>query len=78
MSPEENAYRAAYLAGQEMVNINIVLLDQKPELRAIAENMARLNGRSTITYVNDPLHLKDFVIKTYARIKGLNLRRLKI
>jgi len=77
MTPEENAYRSAYYAGREEVNINIVLLDQKPELRAIAENMAKVNGRSIITYVGDPLRLKDFVVRNYAKAKGMNIRKLK-
>jgi Ca-activated chloride channel family protein len=77
MTPEENAYRSAYYAGREEVNINIVLLDQKPELRAIAENMAKVNGRSIITYVGDPLRLKEFVVRNYAKAKGMNIRKLK-
>ncbi len=76
LNPEENAYRAARRAGVEDVNLNIVLLDQKPELRAIADNMARINGRSTVTYVGDPQRLKDFFVRNYMTSKGLNVRRL--
>lgn len=76
LNPEENAYRAAKRAGIEEVNLNIILLDQKPELRAIADTMARLNGRSTVTYVADPLHLKEFFVKNYMASKGVGLRRL--
>jgi Mg-chelatase subunit ChlD len=76
-SPEESAYRAAYQTGLEEININIILLDQKPELKAIAEGMARLNTRSTVTFVNDPLRLKDFVVKNYVLAKGLRVRQLK-
>lgn len=75
LNPEENAYRAARRAGIEEINLNIILLDQKPELRAIADTMARLNGRSTVTYVADPLHLKDFFVRNYMASRGVALRR---
>jgi Mg-chelatase subunit ChlD len=65
LGPEESAYRAAYQAGKNSINVNVILLDQKPELRAIAEGMAKLNGRSTVTFVSDPLSLKEFIIKDY-------------
>ncbi len=76
LNPEENAYRAARRAAMEDVNLNIILLDQKPELRAIADNMARVNGRSTVTYVGDPQRLKDFFVRNYMTSKGLNVRKL--
>ncbi|MEM0271929.1 MAG: vWA domain-containing protein [Thermoprotei archaeon] len=76
LNPEENAYRAARRAGLEEVNLNIVLLDQKPELRAIADNMARINGRSTVTYVGDPQRLKDFFVRNYMAQRGVGVKRL--
>ncbi|MEM0322022.1 MAG: hypothetical protein QW613_06500, partial [Thermoprotei archaeon] len=76
LTPEENAYRAARRAGLEEVNLNIVLLDQKPELRAIADNMARINGRSTVTYVGDPQRLKDFFVRNYMAQRGVGVKRL--
>lgn len=64
-SPIENMYRAAYLAGKENIRMNIVMLDRNPALKAICENMAKLNGCTKIVYVDNPLNLKEFIIKTY-------------
>lgn len=63
--PIENMYRAAYLAGKENIRMNIVMLDRNPALKAICENMAKLNGYTRIVYVDNPLNLKEFIIKTY-------------
>jgi len=64
-SPIENMYRAAYLAGKEKIRMNIVMLDRNPALKATCENMAKLNGYTEIVYANNPLNLKEFIIKTY-------------
>jgi Mg-chelatase subunit ChlD len=64
-SPIENMYRAAYLAGKEDIRMNIVMLDRNPALKAICENMAKLNGYTKIVYIDNPLNLKEFIIKTY-------------
>jgi len=64
-SPIENMYRAAYLAGKEGIRMNIVMLDRNPALKAICENMAKLNGYTKIVYIDNPLNLKEFIIKTY-------------
>jgi len=64
-SPIENMYRAAYLAGKENIRMNIVMLDRNPALKATCENMAKLNGYTEIVYANNPLNLKEFIIKTY-------------
>jgi len=64
-TPEESTLRAAYLAGKSDVMLNIVMLDRRPELKRICEKMARLNGDSVITYVENPLNLKEFVIKSF-------------
>ncbi|MEM3737588.1 MAG: hypothetical protein QXJ75_05865 [Candidatus Bathyarchaeia archaeon] len=64
-TPEESALRAAYKAGEREVQLNIIMLDKRPELRRICEKMARLNGNAVVTYVDNPLNLKDIVIKSY-------------
>ena len=64
-TPEENAYRATYLAGKEEIRLNIIMLDRKPELRRICERMATLNGNAAVTYVENPLNLKEFMIKMF-------------
>ncbi len=63
-SPLENAFRASYLAGRAEIRLNIVMLDKKPILRTICEKMAALNGQAAVAYVDNPLNLKEFVIKT--------------
>ncbi len=64
-TPEESALKAAYKAGKADVLLNIIMLDRRPELRLICEHMARLNGRASITYVDNPLNLKEFMIKFF-------------
>ncbi len=64
-SPIENMYRAAYIAGKENIRLNIVMLDRNPALKTICENMAKLNGYTKIVYVENPLNLKEFIIKAY-------------
>ena len=64
-TPEESALKAAYKAGKANILLNIIMLDRRPELRLICEHMARLNGRATVTYINNPLNLKEFVIKFF-------------
>lgn len=64
-SPIENMYRAAYIAGKEGIRMNIVMLDRNPALKAICENMAKLNGYTKVVYVENPLNLKEFIIRTY-------------
>jgi len=68
-TPEESALRAASKAGKEDVQLNIIMLDKRPELRRICDRMARLNGNATLTYVDNPLNLKDIVIKSYLDYK---------
>ena len=70
VSPEANAYRAALEAGREDVRLNIVMLDPRPGLRLICERIARLNGNALVTYVDNPLNLKEFVIRTYFEYRG--------
>ncbi len=64
-TPEESTLRAAYLAGKEGIHLNVIMLDRRPELKRICEKMARLNGNSVLTYVDNPLNLKEFVIKSF-------------
>ncbi|MBI2183614.1 MAG: hypothetical protein HYU39_01495 [Thaumarchaeota archaeon] len=68
-SPEANAYRAAIQAGLENIRLNVIMLDPRPGLRVICERMARLNGNALVTYVDNPLNLKEFVIRTYVDMK---------
>ena len=64
-TPEESAYRAAYMAGKFDIRLNIIMLDYRVELKIICEKMARLNGNATVTHVRNPLNLKEFIIKTF-------------
>ncbi len=68
-SPEANAYRAALQAGRENVRLNIIMLDPRPGLRLICEKLARLNSNALVTYVENPLNLKEFVIRTYMDLR---------
>jgi len=69
-TPEESALRAAYMAGKANIYLNIIMLDKRPELRAICESMARLNRQASVTYVDNPLNLKEFVIKFFFNFKS--------
>lgn len=64
LSPLENAFRASYLAGKAEIRLNIIMLDKKPILRTICDRIAALNGQAAVAYVDNPLNLKEFVIKT--------------
>jgi len=64
LSPLENAFRASYMAGKAEIRLNIVMLDKKPILRTICDKIAALNGQAAVAYVDNPLNLKEFVIKT--------------
>ncbi|MEM3670178.1 MAG: hypothetical protein QW767_00310 [Thermoprotei archaeon] len=77
LTPEENAYKAAYEASFLRINLNIILLEQKPELRRIAERMAQLSHKSSIAVVEDPAHLKGFVIRSFAAMQGLGYGSLR-
>lgn len=64
-TPEESALRAAYRAGKAEILLNIIMLDRRPELRCICEHMAALNGRASVTYIENPLNLKEFMVKVF-------------
>lgn len=64
-TPEESAFRAAYLAGKMEINLNIIMLDRRPELLLLCEKMVRLNGNATLTHVKNPLNLKEFIVKSF-------------
>jgi len=74
LSPLENAFRASYMAGKAEIRLNIIMLDKKPILRSICDKIAALNGQAAVAYVDNPLNLKEFVIKTVVNRKQL-LRR---
>jgi len=75
-TPEESALRAAYAAGKANIFLNIIMLDRRPELRAICESMARLSRQATITYVDNPLNLKEFIVKTFFDQRGWPAKRV--
>ena len=64
-TPEESAFRAAYLAGKMEIGLNIIMLDRRPELLLLCEKMVRLNGNATLTHVKNPLNLKEFIVKSF-------------
>ena len=64
LSPLENTFRASYMAGKAEIRLNIIMLDKKPILRTICDKIAALNGQAAVAYVDNPLNLKEFVIKT--------------
>ena len=70
--PEDNMYRAAYLSGKENIRLNIIMLDKSQNLRLICEQMANLNGNSTVVYVENPLNLKEFLIHSFIKYKKYN------
>ena len=70
-SPVENSYRAAFLAGREKVRLNIIMLDKRAVLRSICERMAELDGNASVVYIDNPLCLKEFIIKTFVDHKRM-------
>ncbi|MFQ5763204.1 MAG: VWA domain-containing protein [Candidatus Bathyarchaeia archaeon] len=68
-TPEESTLRAAYIAGKRDIGLSIIMLDKRPELKRICEKMARLNGNSVLTYVENPFNLKEFIIRTFMSSK---------
>ncbi|MCP8322299.1 MAG: VWA domain-containing protein, partial [archaeon] len=73
-TPVQSALRASYLAGREGIRMNIMMLDSNPRLRDICDEMAKMNGNSTVAFIDDPLNLKEFVIKSFIDHK----RRMRI
>ncbi|MFQ6075467.1 MAG: VWA domain-containing protein [Candidatus Bathyarchaeia archaeon] len=74
-TPEESALRATYMAGRDDIRMNIIMLDSRPGLRRFCEQMATLNGNATIAFVDDPLNLKEFVIKSYIQYRRVLANR---
>jgi len=74
LSPIENAFRASYMAGKADMRLNVIMLDRKPILRTICDRIASLNGQAAIAYVDNPLNLKEFIIKTVIDRKRYRLR----
>ncbi len=64
-TPLQSALRASYLAGREGIRMNIMMLDCNVRLRDICDEMARMNGNSTVAFIDDPLNLKEFIIKSF-------------
>ena len=42
---------------------HIVMLDKKPILRTTCDKIAALNGQAAVAYTNNPLNLKELVMK---------------
>lgn len=66
-TPAESALRASYELGRADVRLVVLMLNTHPGLRRLCQEMAMLNGNATVAYVDDPLHLKEFVIRNYVR-----------
>ncbi|MEM2925053.1 MAG: hypothetical protein QXJ68_05130 [Methanocellales archaeon] len=64
-SPVQSTMRAAREAGKLNIRLNLIMLDQRPELKLLCEEIAKVNGRAIVTFVQDPLNLKEFIIKRY-------------
>ncbi|MCP8309291.1 MAG: hypothetical protein H3Z54_11475 [archaeon] len=64
-TPVQSALRASYLTGREGIRMNIMMLDNNPRLRDICDEMAKMNGNSTVAFIDDPLNLKEVVIKSF-------------
>ncbi len=68
-TPAESALRAAHELGRANVRLVVMMLNTHPGLRRLCSEMAMLNGNATVAYVDDPLTLKEFVIRNYVREK---------
>ncbi|PCN50028.1 hypothetical protein B6U99_06635 [Candidatus Geothermarchaeota archaeon ex4572_27] len=65
-TPLQSALRASSMLREEGIRLNIIMLDNRsPSLRSLCEKMAELAGDATIAFVDNPLDLKSFIIKTY-------------
>ncbi len=64
-TPLQSALRTSYLAGREGIRMNIMMLDSNVRLRDICDDMARMNGNSTVAFIDDPLNLKEFIINSF-------------
>ncbi|MCP8313912.1 MAG: VWA domain-containing protein, partial [archaeon] len=64
-TPVQSALRTSYLTGREGIRMNIMMLDNNPRLRDICDEMAKMNGNSTVAFIDDPLNLKEVVIKSF-------------
>lgn len=66
-TPAESALRAARELGKADIRLVVLMLNTHPGLRRLCAEMAALNGNATIAYVDDPLTLKEFVIRNYVK-----------
>jgi uncharacterized protein with von Willebrand factor type A (vWA) domain len=64
-SPVDSALHAARSLGEEDISLNIIMLDRRRELVKLCEKIAKLCGDSTVTFVKDPLNLKEILIKSF-------------
>ena len=65
LNPVESALNEAAMLGREDIQLNIIMLDRHPRLRQLCVEMAKRNRFATISFVNNPLNLREFVIRKY-------------
>jgi len=69
-TPLQSALRASTKLREEGIRLNIIMLDNRsPSLRSLCEKMAELAGDANVAFVDNPLNLKSFIIKSYRDIK---------
>ncbi len=69
-TPLQSALRASTMLREEGIRLNIIMLDNRsPSLRSLCEKMAELAGDANVAFVDNPLNLKSFIIKSYRAFK---------
>lgn len=69
-TPIESALKASERLKDDNVRLNIILLDcGSPNFRSICEKMAELAGDANIAFVENPLDLKCFMLKSYRELR---------
>jgi len=70
LNPIESALSEAGMLGREDIQLNIIMLDRHPRLRQLCVEMAKRNRFATVSFVNNPLNLREFIIKKYIMDKA--------
>ncbi len=70
LSPVQSALRAAKEAGNANIRLHLIMLDSREELKLLCEEIAVVNGRATVTFIEDPLNLKEFMIRSYMELRA--------
>ncbi|MCX8204673.1 MAG: VWA domain-containing protein [Candidatus Nezhaarchaeota archaeon] len=69
-TPLQSALRASAMLREEGIRLNIIMLDSRsPSLRSLCEKMAELAGDANVVFVDNPLDLKSFVVKSYRDLR---------